>query len=32
MGMPWGEGGGVFVEEIEGYIKAVWLEDGETEG
>ena len=32
MGMPWGDGGGVFVEEIEGYTETAWFEDGETEG
>ena len=33
MGMPWGDGGGVFVEEVEDYIEeAAWIEDGETEG
>jgi hypothetical protein len=29
--MPWRNGGGVFVEEIQGYIEAAWVEDGETE-
>jgi hypothetical protein len=32
MGMTWEDGGGVVVEEIEGYTEAAWVEDGETEG
>jgi hypothetical protein len=32
MGTPLGDGGGVFVEEIEGYTEAAWFEDDETEG
>lgn len=32
MEVPWGDGGGVFVGEIEGYTEAAWAEDEEREG
>lgn len=32
MGVPWRDDGGGFVEGIEGYTEAAWVEDGGTEG